>query len=712
MKKIYAFFSLILIQVLACGIKSESDIHLVFPSKYSDFSKAFLDLFQNKSDIWLILGNRGVKNLYRERFSSHWFYWDLAVSDKVLGISGDACVSDNWETAYKYFPKKINYIAVDFNGLINHRKRNNILKAASKVLSEGGIFCLEDDFLPGIGRLKHFSDKDLSELSEIFDVKFTYCDGFVSSLPYTCDISMNKRNDLYKGLEKMVLRLAAANDAEKRQLIPHISDKLIKITQNLSEDFIAGLVESVVHSSFLDRMIIEYLSLQEQSNAYKAELEKEVENLDKLKPAIEGYQKLQELSSKTKGQLKNLAEQATKTLNKFKRIAFGSKSTSEKKQEEKKSAGGIFSSFSKLNNDEEDENESKKKDENKDMLTVLKEKLAELDQTKLNIMSLESKIQVTNVNLSILKDKILKYVDRVFEQFAQDKFLKCYVKYQKKDLNQIIANSDEINQKFMADYDTETWRLSQMEIIAKELENSWSPKVILTSLVTLDELKSQEDAPSTQRILVILVNKKETPIYQAQQPQVEQKAAKQPTADSSENELKKSEEQLKKMSKEETEREEKERAIIEEMVAKSKAEISELKKYLSTLKQNKKDAEAGLKNSEPKIVNSSISDHLKFLDSEIAKIDLRIKEITEQNTKKLKAKHETELEELNKYKKSLQEQEKNIKSISEKPDLEKDVLSSAENHLKFLKGEILKIDKRIKEIDDGMEAQPSNANEN
>lgn len=706
MKRLYVLLSLILMQVLVCGMKSKSDIHLVFPPEYADFSEAFSSLFQNESDIWLILGNRGAKNLYRERFSSHWFYWDLMVSEKVLGVSGDACVLDNWEAVYKYFPKKIKYIAVDFNGLINHRKRNDILKAASKVLSKGGIFCLEDDFLSGINRLKHFSDKDLEELSKTFDIKFTYCDGFISSLPYTCDTSMNGRNNLYKGLERMVLRLAAANDEEKKQLMPYISNKLIKITKNLSREFIADLVNSILHSSLLDKLITEYQSLLEQKKAYSDNLSKEVEKLNKLQPEIENYQKLQELSDKTRGKLKHLADQASQTLSKFKSIAFGSKAVSEKTQKKKKS-GGMFSSFSPLGGENDDDN-SKKKDEGKDMLTVLNEKLAELDQVKLNIASLESKVQVTNVNLEALKKQILEYEDQVFKQFAKDKFLNRYGKYQKKDLDRIIESSAEINQKFMIDYDSNSWWLSKMEIIAKELENSWSPEVILTNLVTLDELKALGNAPSVQRVLVILVNKKAVPIYQAPKPPAEEKSKENPAAvqtsdNSSEKELRESEERLKKISEEEADREKKGRQGIEEMIAKSKAEVSELRKYLSTLEQNKKDAESGLKNSEPKIVNSSISDHVKFLDSEITKMNARIKEIAQQNSEKLKEKYKTELEELDKYKKSLQELETNTKSISKKSGIEKDVLLSAENHLKFLAGEISKINNRLQEINGEIE---------
>ena len=50
-----------------------SGVQATYSERYDNFDEAFLQRFKGQNDIWLVLGNRGVTNYYRERFSKNEF---------------------------------------------------------------------------------------------------------------------------------------------------------------------------------------------------------------------------------------------------------------------------------------------------------------------------------------------------------------------------------------------------------------------------------------------------------------------------------------------------------------------------------------------------------------------------------------------------------------------------------------------------------------
>ena len=126
MRKSYAIVAILLIVLYALAKEKEisPDIQVTFNEQYENFDKAFSEQFKDKNDIWLVLGNRGTTNYYRERFSKNWIFWDdCSVSDGI-GISGNFLDPKNWKQVSKLLPRAVNYIAVDFNDLLNDPKRN------------------------------------------------------------------------------------------------------------------------------------------------------------------------------------------------------------------------------------------------------------------------------------------------------------------------------------------------------------------------------------------------------------------------------------------------------------------------------------------------------------------------------------------------------------------------------------------------------------
>ena len=129
MRKSYAIVAIFLIVLYALAKEKEisPDIQVTFNGQYENFDKAFSGQFKDKNDIWLVLGNRGTTNYYRERFSKNWIFWDDCSFSDGIGISGNFLDPKNWKQVSKLLPRTVSYIAVDFNDLVNDPKRNRII---------------------------------------------------------------------------------------------------------------------------------------------------------------------------------------------------------------------------------------------------------------------------------------------------------------------------------------------------------------------------------------------------------------------------------------------------------------------------------------------------------------------------------------------------------------------------------------------------------
>ena len=295
-KKSYVIIAIFSVILYAIAKEKEQfpGIQAAYDEQYKSFSNAFSRWFEDKDDIWLVLGNRGAKNYYRERFSKNWIFWDYYSSSDSIGISGDFLDPKNWKQVSKMLPKKVNYIAVDFNDLVDCSKRNEIIKASKNILNSDGIFCVEDEYDNRKKRFKHFSDEDFDELSQDFDIEYAYWDGYISALPYSSYQSANRRSDIYKGLETMILRLASADGREKKKMLPYITSDLYSRSSsiNKNKDLIKKLVRNIVDSTQLRQLIRKYEDTLKEETVVNEAIEKKKREIEDLKKDIDNYTKM------------------------------------------------------------------------------------------------------------------------------------------------------------------------------------------------------------------------------------------------------------------------------------------------------------------------------------------------------------------------------------------------------------------------------------
>lgn len=494
-KKSYVIIAIFSVILYAIAKEKEQfpEVQATYDEQYKSFDNAFSQLFEDTDDIWLVLGNRGAKNYYRERFSKNWIFWDYNSSPDSVGISGDFLNPKNWKQVSKMLPKKVNYIAVDFNDLVDYSKRNEIIKASKDVLGPDGIFCVEDEYDNRKKRFKHFSDKDFDELSQYFDIEYAYWDGYVSALPYTSYQSANRRSDIYKGLETMILRLASADKGDKKKMLPYITSDLYYLSSSVSKNkaLIKKLVRNIVNSAQLRRLIKEYENVLEEETYINEAIEKEKKDIEGLKKDIDNYAKMVDFSSS----LSNKFEDLSKNINAFSKGADYLNDTQRKKK------FSFMNKMSKIFN--------KNTEGNGDLMEKLNTKKKQLAEHEWHLTTLKGQLGMIKSDIKESSDKILKYNEEVFAKFDRDKYLKRYVEYKKTELNDIISDSKDADEEFWDEYDNFWNSISETEIMAKELEKSWSPDIIFQNLVSIEKIKSDADKKidDTSRVLILFIKK-------------------------------------------------------------------------------------------------------------------------------------------------------------------------------------------------------------
>jgi len=485
---IIAIFSIIL--CVAAKDKVEfSGIYGTFNEKYKSFDNAFSQQFKDKNDIWLVLGNRGAMNYYRDRFSKNWIFWDDYSSSDSLGISGDFFNLKNWKEVSRLLPKKVNYIAADFNDLVNYPKRNNLIKASKNILNSKGIFCVEDIYDNRKKQFQHFTDKDFEQLSEDFDIKYSYWDGYISSLPYTSDQSANKRSDIFKGLEMMILRLAAANSEEKKKMLPCITFKLYVRSFFVNNDLIGKLVRDIADSTQLRKLIRIYEEDLEKEKQINELIDKEKKEIESLKKDIDNFSRMIKLSGGVKKGLESISKNIESVYRKY--------LTSDLRKDSFSIQSKMSKFMNKTNNNSEDL--QKQLDEKKNMLVI----------SERNFSILQNRLEVIRSYIKDSVDKILKYNDEIFFRFEGDKYLKSYMSYKKEKLEDIISDSKDSDDEFWSEYDSFWNSVSNTEVLATELEKSWSPDILIQNTIPLEKIKTDAERKisDTSKIVILFIKK-------------------------------------------------------------------------------------------------------------------------------------------------------------------------------------------------------------
>ena len=489
---IIAVFSVVL-YVIAGEKQQFPEVQATYDEQYKNFNDAFSQWFEDTDDIWLVLGNRGAKNYYRERFSKNWIFWDYNSSSDSVGISGDFLNPKNWRQVSKMLPKKVNYIAVDFNDLVDFSKRNEIIKASTDVLNSDGVFCVEDEYDNRKKRFKHFSDKDFDELSQDFDIEYAYWDGYISALPYTSYQSANRRSDIYKGLETMILRLASADKKEKKKMLPYITSDLSAKSSSVNKNkvLIKKLVRNIVDSTQLRQLIKKYENALEEETHINESIEKEKKEIENLKKDIDNYAKMVGVTSNLSDKFGDLS----KNINALNKGADYLNDVQRRKN---------FSFMNKM---------SKFLNKTKDNFQGLQEKLdkkkKELAEHEQYLSALQGQLDMIKSEIKETSDEILKYNDEIFAKFGRDKYLERYVEYKKTELKDIISDSKDADEEFWDEYDSFWNSISDTEIMAKELEKSWSPDIIFQNLVPIEKIRSdaEKKIDDTSRILILFIKK-------------------------------------------------------------------------------------------------------------------------------------------------------------------------------------------------------------
>ena len=493
MRKSYAIVAILLIVLYALAKEKEisPDIQVTFNEQYGNFDKAFSEQFKDKNDIWLVLGNRGTTNYYRERFSKNWIFWDdCSVSDGI-GISGNFLDPKNWKQVSKLLPRAVNYIAVDFNDLVNDPKRNRIINAAKNILNSGGVFCIEDVYDNHKKQFQHFTDKDFQQLSKDFDIKYAYWDGYISALPYTSDQSANEKIDMFKGLEMMILRLSAADFEDKKKIIPDITLGLRIRFFLIGSDTIKKLVRDVVDSAWLRQVIQAYKDDSDRERQTEEVVEKEKQEIEYLKKDIDNFTKLVELSGVVKKGLKR-GFKVVDTIDKGVDYLMGVQ------KEEDSSV-----------TDETSETTEKDSDKSEDLQKQLEEKKNQLAASERRLAVLQSQLEMIKNYVKDSAEKILKYNDEIFSRFEKDKYLKSYLSYKKDKLEDIISDSNDSDDEFWKEYNGFWNSTSNIEVLATELEKIWSPDILIQNTIPLERIKSdaEQKVSDTSKIVIMFIKK-------------------------------------------------------------------------------------------------------------------------------------------------------------------------------------------------------------
>jgi DNA repair ATPase RecN len=493
-KKVCAFIAVfsIILYAVAKETESFSGINVTCNGSDDSFDEALSRRFKGKDKIWLVLGNRGTANYYIERFSKNWIFWADHSAPDNIGISGDFFNLENWKQVSKLLPEKVSYIAVDFNDLVNHPKRNKIIKASKDILKSEGIFCIEDVYDNKKKRFKHFTKEDFEELSDDFYIEYAYWDGYISALPYTSDQSANKRSDMYKGLETMILRLASADAMEKRKILPYITDNLYKRTFSLKESLVKKLVRNIVNTSRLNQLIQSYENAIEEEQQLQIDIEKEKKDIEVLKKDIETYSKIASFSNTMSSSIGAISKNM-KNISK----GFDFLANSKKNSKSFSFMSKVSKLFSKANEEVSDYNEK------------LKNKKNELSFRENNLASSKIRIELVKSNIKNLKIEIIRCNEESFYRFEREKYLKTYITYKKTELDEIIKDCKESNEEFWDEYDSFWSSISETEILAKELEKSWSPDVIVQNVVPIELIESADKnrMNDTSKIVILFTKK-------------------------------------------------------------------------------------------------------------------------------------------------------------------------------------------------------------
>ena len=493
-RKVYAFivgFSII-VYAIAKEKDSSSGISVTYDECDDNFEESISRRFGDKDKIWLVLGNRGTKNYYMERFSKNWIFWaDHSASDNI-GISGNFFDLENWKQVSKLLHQKVNYIAVDFNDLVNHPKRNKIIRASKNILKSGGIFCVEDIYDNNKKRFEHFTDEDFKELSKDFYIEYAYWDGYISALPYTSDRSANKRSDMYKGLETMILRLAAANATEKKKILPYITNDLYERTFTIGDSLIKKLVRNIVNTSRLNQLIRRYENTVDEEKQLEVDIEKEKASIEILKKDVETYKKITGFSNAMSSSMGAISK-SMKNVSK----GFDFLDNSQKNNQGFSFVSKVSKLFSKANKDAVNYSEK------------LLSKQTELNFREKGFAELKIQLKLLKNNIDNLKAEIIRCNEESFYRFEIDKYLRTYLTYKRTEVDEIIRDSKESNEEFWAEYDNFWNSISETEILAKELEKSWSPDVIVQNVVPIELIKSADKNKTngTSKIVILFTKK-------------------------------------------------------------------------------------------------------------------------------------------------------------------------------------------------------------
>lgn len=358
----------------------------------------------------MVLGNRGAKNYYQERFSSHWVFWDFNTYNDNLGISGNYFNPENWEEVAKIFPEKFNYIATDFNVLTKRENRNEIIEQATKVLCKGGALCLEDDFMNKTGKFKNFTEEDFKEFSKNYDVKFAFWDGYIASLPYTNYQSQNRRADWYKGIELMLLRLAVANSRDRKQLLPYITSDLDSSIFFIDEKLISRMIKDITGSSILNKMLNDYIRFDEERKLVEEVIIQEKKEMELLEKDIKNFSKMSDFSKKVKDSFSKV-NKGLRVIRRGAAYVTGSQGDGE---------AGVMSKVSKFFSRE------KRTQELDDMIARKKEMYGNKEKSR---EELKTQLGLLAQSMEQITADIIQHNAEIFETFKKDKFLKHYMHY-------------------------------------------------------------------------------------------------------------------------------------------------------------------------------------------------------------------------------------------------------------------------------------------
>ena len=126
-----------------------------------------------------------------------------------------------------------------------------------------------------------------------------------------------------------------------------------------------------------------------------------------------------------------------------------------------------------------------------------------------NLAMLQNQLDLIKNYIKDSTDKILKHNNEVFSGFKRDKYLKSYVAYKKEKLEDIISDSKNTDNDFWAEYDSFWNSISDTEILATELEKSWSPDILIQNIVSLETIKSdaEQKISDTSRIMILFIKK-------------------------------------------------------------------------------------------------------------------------------------------------------------------------------------------------------------